>query len=105
MKIFTVNKEFGVWISSSTFYLHKGDIVWVNDTTISYIEKVEYQFPEFNGNPSGRKIFYLEKGRNTTVWCDKTLKIKSVQNLIDEKFIHDITISYERDEKLEKWID
>ncbi len=109
MKIFAVNKEFGLSLPTTTFYLHEGDIVWIDEIGvglgdyISYIVGVEYQFSEFNGNPSGRKIF-KPKNRCVSAWCDKTLKIKNIQNLIDEKFIHDITTVYERDKKLEKWI-
>jgi len=113
LKVFTVNKELGIHISTTTFALHEGDVIWVEDYGLQVIYpqasisslcivKAEYQFKKFNGRPPGRSIIHVDPNRNKSAWCHKTLKSKTVKDLIREDYIRDITITHQRNLRIEK---
>ena len=60
MKIFSVNREFGVCLPNCTFYVD--DIHILNNVGLrSHVSEIEYSYSEFNGNPSGKSKLDIEK--------------------------------------------
>jgi hypothetical protein len=60
---------------------------------------VEYNIKGFDGKKSRHK-FNLAINLNESVWCYKSLKRKKIQEIILENYIEDVTIQYNREEKL-----
>lgn len=111
MKVFSVNKEFGVGFSSTTFYLQEGDLVWVNSKNGNdYIYRVETTLKDFNGKESK---YNFNVPINLSIQADGFNRAEAflpssrychVEDLIQSFYITDITIQYNRDVKInELW--
>jgi hypothetical protein len=105
MRVFSVNKEFGVGLSNCTFQVHNGDFIWVDDIYIlnnvglrNHITMIEYSYPEFNGNPPGRAKIHIK--HSGYFYPKNSVRIKCIEDLIEENWITDITKQYNRSEKL-----
>lgn len=99
MRVFLVKKEFGVYLSTTNFCLHEGDIAYSKGNDKPYFYMVEYSIKGFDGIQSRYK-FNIPINLNESIWCYKTHKRKKIQEILSENYIEDITSQYNRDEAL-----
>ena len=85
MQIFLVNKEFGVSLSTTTFCLHEGDLVWVDERRNKYIYRIESNIKDFDGEYR-KYLCMVPVNLNEEIWCYKSLKRKKIDLAIEEGY-------------------
>lgn len=102
MNIFLVNKEFKVSLSTTSFCLHDGDIVFVkkDSTDKPYIYRIGYHIKDIIGDEIKYHEMMVPINLNQDILSN--FKRKPIKEAVTEGYMSDITIQYNRDEKIDE---
>ena len=103
MNIFLVNKEFEVSLSTTLFCLHDGDVVWVKKdySDKQYIYRVDYNIKDFDNKMKYHEMM-VPINLNYDIYIRSNFKRKPIKEAVTEGYVSDITIQYNRDEKIDE---